>query len=81
VSEPWFKNKSFAWMTRTSPGIMSPAAKLTHVPGYEMRDWDLSRVAVAQGGRGHRNHRFELRGRSISLGLLDQFQTNAQRDH
>ena len=33
VSEAWVTNKSFASTMRTSPGIMSPAARLTTSPG------------------------------------------------
>ena len=33
VSEPWITKRSLAWTTRTSPGIMSPAASWTTSPG------------------------------------------------
>ena len=33
VSEPWITNRSLAWTTRTSPGIMSPAVSWTTSPG------------------------------------------------
>ncbi len=33
VSEPWLTNRSLAWTSRTSPGIMSPAASWTTSPG------------------------------------------------
>ena len=47
-------NKSFAEMSRTSAGIMSPAAELHHIAGHQLLERDFLFLSGAHHRRGQR---------------------------
>ena len=59
-------------MSRTSPGIMSPADSFTTSPGTSLLERNFLRLSVAHRRGGDLDHRLELGRRVVGLRFLNE---------
>ncbi len=77
----WMRNRSLQASSRTSAGIMSPAASSTTSPGTRWPIGSFARLAVTEDGRLDADHRLQLGGRRIGPRLLHEAQDHSQGHH